>query len=241
MLEFLNQTSQFFTRPLLDLLTTFEGLPIATAFILGMIGALAPCQITGNISAIAFYGNKSVTSKYSKNDLLFFVLGKIFVFSALGMLVWIAGNEIKSELTPLFSWSRKLMGPFIILMGVMAAGWIKWNMISRLSNIPIIKKEKAGPFLLGASFSIAFCPTMFILFFGTLMPLVLTSKTGFVLPLIFSLGTSLPFVIIVALIATFSDQGNVLKKSRNIGRKVQISFGIFLIMIGIMDTLTYWI
>lgn len=224
----------------MDLLSSYEEIPIIAAFILGLVGALAPCQITGNISAIAYYGNKSLASQSTTTNIIFFVLGKVFVFSALGILIWVAGTEIKSQLTPFFSWSRKFIGLFIVLLGVFTAGWIHLNKLPYSSKLPLIKNNKFGSFLLGSSFSIAFCPTMFILFFGALMPIVLSYEFGFILPFLFGVGTSLPFILIVYLISTFSDKGKILKKSRRIGKIAQVTLGILLIVIGIIDTITYW-
>lgn len=64
---------------------------ISTSFIcilLGIVGTLAPCQLTGNISAITLYGNQSLQKRYAWKHILLFILGKIIAFTTLGLLVW---------------------------------------------------------------------------------------------------------------------------------------------------------
>ncbi len=58
----------------------------------------------------------------------------------------------------------------------------------------------AGAFLLGAAFAFAFCPTLFLLFFGLTIPLALASPVGVIYPALFALGTTLPLLGLAALL-----------------------------------------
>lgn len=93
---------------------------------------------------------------------------------------------------------------------------------------------------MGVSFTLAFCPTMFVLFILTLMPVVMTISYGLILPSIFGIGTSLPLLLVIFLIWYFGANGAILKKSRKIGAITQKVAGLLLFVIGIFDTLTYW-
>src|SRR5690625_7509017 len=95
-------------------------------------------------------------------------------------------------------------------------------------------------FLMGGSFTLAFCPTMFVLFLLTLMPIVLVTSYGVVLPAVFGIGTSLPLLIVIVLIWYFGASGAILKRSRKIGTITQKIAGVLLLIIGLLDTLTYW-
>ena len=53
----------------------------------------------------------------------------------------------------------------------------------------------------GVLFAFAFCPYSGVLFFGVLIPLILKSASGLLLPSIFALGTGLPVIIFSFLIA----------------------------------------
>src|SRR5690606_5444993 len=107
------------------------------------------------------------------------------------------GREFQDVLPNYFSVFRKLMGPLFILIGLVLFGFVKMRWLDSVSRLfPLRKKEgKLGSFLMGVSFSIAFCPTMFTLFFFSLMPIVLTSPYGAVMPSVFAVGTSLPVLI----------------------------------------------
>ncbi|HJV31922.1 MAG TPA: sulfite exporter TauE/SafE family protein, partial [Bacillales bacterium] len=194
--EILTKISNFLSGPFFVLVDETREIPLLAAFLLGLVGALAPCQLTGNISAITYYGNRSLQTKKQWIEALFFILGKIVVFSGLGLAVWIIGREFQDAITTYFSFFRKLMGPIIIFIGLFLFGVFKLNWISRLSSRISVKNRGGiwGSFLMGVSFSIAFCPTMFVLFFLTLMPMVLKLSYGAILPPIFAVGTSIPLI-----------------------------------------------
>jgi cytochrome c-type biogenesis protein len=242
MYSLLSSISQFLSGPFVVLLHDTKQLPLIAAFLLGLIGALAPCQLTGNISAITYYGNKSLQSKKQWFEAFMFILGKVAAFSGLGLAVWLIGQEFQTSITSFFAVFRKLMGPFIILLGLFLVGIFKLNLQNHLfSLIPNQTRGGVwGSFLMGVSFSVAFCPTMFVLFFLTLMPLVLATSYGAFLPSIFAIGTSLPLIIFIVIIWFLGFNGSLIKKSRKIGLTVQKSAGFFLIIMGVFDTITYW-
>ncbi|WML53731.1 sulfite exporter TauE/SafE family protein [Neobacillus sp. PS3-12] len=242
MYSFLSSISQILSSPFVILLNETKQLPLLAAFFLGLVGALAPCQLTGNISAITYYGNKSLQTKKQWFEACFFILGKVVAFSCLGLAVWIIGRGFQTSITSFFAFFRKLMGPFIILLGLFLLGIIKLNLLNRLFTF-MPKLTMGGlwsSFLMGVSFSIAFCPTMFVLFFLTLMPIVLITSYGAILPTIFAIGTSLPLIVFLLIIWSLGFDGSLMKKSRKIGLIVQKSAGFLLIMMGIFDTITYW-
>ncbi|MCM3164081.1 MULTISPECIES: urease accessory protein UreH domain-containing protein [Metabacillus] len=243
MYEFFSQISNFLSQPFLTLRYTTESIPILSAFILGIIGALAPCQFTGNLGAITIYGNKSVQKSMAWSEVVLFILGKIVVFSGLGLVVWLLGSEFESTLTLYFPWIRRVVGPILIFIGLFMIGLIKFRKSLSLGSIPdrFLKKGKLGSFLMGVSFSLGFCPTMFVLFFVSLMPMVVSVSYGAVLPTIFAIGTSLPLIIAIFLIWYFELSGKLMKKKgRKLGSVVQKLAGWIMIILGILDTLTYW-
>jgi cytochrome c-type biogenesis protein len=102
MYEFFSKLSNILSEPFINLIYGTEGIPILFAFILGIVGALAPCQFTGNIGAITLYGNKSLQKGLAWSEVVFFTLGKILTFTALGLLAWSLGNEFQREITGFF-------------------------------------------------------------------------------------------------------------------------------------------
>lgn len=242
MYQVLSDISRLLSQPFYSMIYDSNQIPLIAAFVLGLIGALAPCQLTGNLSAITFYGNRSLQSNKQWIEVMYFILGKLFVFSILGLFVWIIGQEFQQFITMFFSWFRKFIGPFILLLGLFLFGWIRLSWINKISaNIPqYTKKGKLGSFFMGVTFSIAFCPTMFVLFFVTLMPLVLQSSYGVILPAVFGIGTSIPLIGFLLIIWFLGIDGSLLKRSRRFGKTVQKTAGVILIIIGLLDTITYW-
>lgn len=243
MYQYFSQISNIFTQPFLNIAQSTEGIPILFAFLLGIVGALTPCQFTANLGAVAVYGNKSMQNKIAWVEVIFFTLGKIVVFSLLGFIVWMLGSEVNSNLTLYFPWFRKAVGPILVIIGLFMLGVFKFYKTISLGKIPekLIKKGKAGSFLMGVSFTLGFCPTMFVLFFITLMPMSLSVSYGAVLPSIFAIGTSLPLILAIFLIWYFGLSGKFMRKQgRKLGLIVQRGAGVIIIILGILDTITYW-
>ncbi|PFZ57326.1 cytochrome C biosynthesis protein [Bacillus wiedmannii] len=224
--------------PLMDVANATKSIPLLFAFLLGIVGTLAPCQLTGNISAITLYGNQSLQKGHAWKHILLFILGKIIAFTTLGLFVWFLGKEIQQILTLYFPWLRKIIGPLLILMGLMLAGIIKGRNFFPIKFIR--KQNEVGSCLLGFFFSLAFCPTMFVLFFGTLIPLSFSYNYGYLFPTFFSIGTALPIVVLMFIIFYLGLNGALLKKSRKIGKIIQLITGVLLILIGLYDTTLYW-
>jgi len=242
MYSILSQFSSFVSKPFSNIAYSLETWPIVFAFILGLIGALAPCQLTGNISAVTLYGNRSIQKKIAWKDVIFFTFGKIVAFSLLGVLVWLLGREFEQNLTLYFPWLRKIMGPLLVIVGLFMMGFIKLTgTLNLLKGLNVYKGENPfGSFMLGFSFSLAFCPTMFVLFFMTLMPVVLSSTYGFILPPIFATGTAIPLLIFILIIWFLGGSGMIMKKGRKFGMVIQRFAGVLMLLLGIFDTLTYW-
>jgi cytochrome c-type biogenesis protein len=242
MYQLFAEIGSFFSEPFMNLFYNTRTIPLLAALLLGLVGASAPCQFTGNIGAITHYGNRSLQKGFAWSEIFFFLLGKIIVFSGLGIVIWIFGREIENNFTLYFPWVRKLVGPMLVIMGIYLVGFIKFTKGIQIGRIPekLIKRGRLGSFLLGFSLSLGFCPTMFILFFALLMPMALSVSYGAILPSIFAIGTSIPFLIVIFLIWYFELSGTLMKKGRKIGQIIKQSAGWVLIIVGILDTLTYW-
>lgn len=242
MYSVLSEISQVFSSPITVFLKSYEHSPLIIAILLGCIGAFAPCQITGNISAITFYGNRTIKKEAIWTEVASFIFGKVVIFSLIGWFAWLFGQSFESEMTKYFPIFRKSIGPLLIITGFVLLGIVKLKFVNRVTlHMPVIMSEgKFGSFLLGVSFSLAFCPTMFVLFFVWLMPTVSSSSYGFILPAMFGIATSIPLLIIFALIELFDAKRLIMKKSKNVSNVVQKVTGAILIIIGFFDMITYW-
>lgn len=122
MFDLFNQISGMLSGPIHEIAYGFEHMPILFAFFLGVVGAVAPCQLTSNISAITIYGNKSLVDKVPWLHMFLFIVGKVIVFSVLGIIIWQLGQEVQSVLTALFPVLRKAIGPLLIIIGLFMIG-----------------------------------------------------------------------------------------------------------------------
>ena len=156
--------------------------------------------------------------------------------------MWLLGREFEQNLTLYFPWLRKIMGPLLVIVGLFMMGFIKLTgTLNLLKGLNVYKSENPfGSFMLGFSFSLAFCPTMFVLFFVTLMPVVVSSTYGFILPPIFAIGTAIPLLIFIFIIWFIGGSGMIMKKGRKFGMVIQRIAGVLMLILGIFDTLTYW-
>ncbi|MDI6503251.1 sulfite exporter TauE/SafE family protein [Bacillus wiedmannii] len=238
MFSTISEWSYQLMSPLMDVASATKSVPLLFPFLLGVVGTLAPCQLTGNISTVTLYSNQSLQKGHAWKHILLFILGKIIAFTTIGLLVWFLGKEFQQTLTLYFPWLRKIIGPLLILMGLMLAGIIKSRSFFSIKFIR--KQNEVGSFLLGFFFSLAFCPTMFVLFFGTLIPLSFSYNYGYLFPTFFSIGTALPIVVLMFIIFYLGLNGALLKKSRKIGKIIQLIAGVLLILIGLYDTTLYW-
>ncbi|MEK5486327.1 MULTISPECIES: urease accessory protein UreH domain-containing protein [Lysinibacillus] len=242
MYSVMSTISQFISEPITQLLHGYEHSAWMMAVLLGLIGALAPCQITGNMSAITFYGSRTLHRSSILQEIMFFMMGKVVVFSGLGLLAWLLGQSFETKMTLYFPIFRQAIGPMLLLTGFVLIGLVKFTFLQRLSSKlpPIVKEGKLGAFLMGASFSIAFCPTMFVLFFVWLMPVVASTSYGFILPSIFGVATAVPLIIMLLLLYVFNAKRLIVRTSMKMGRSMQMIAGLLLLLVGMIDTITYW-
>lgn len=244
MYSFFSKMSVFISEPFVNAANT--DIAFIAALFLGFVGSLAPCQISANVAAITYFGNRQFQEKLSWVETSVYILGKIAVFVLLGTFFWFFGQQVAKEFIPFLAYARKLLGPLIILIGFFMIGWIglPFQFGARFSEF--LKKQsdriggKSGAFLMGAAFSLGFCPTMYVLFFGTLMPLAIQSSYGIVLPPVFAVGTAMPFLLFAGLTVGFGLDRVMIKRARRFGSWIQKAAGIFFIIFGISDTLTYW-
>ena len=149
----------------------------------------------------------------------------------------VLGKEIQQILTLYFPWLRKMMGPLLILMGLLLSGIIKEDISSRLNLYEIkMKLVHFTRILLFLSFLSDYVRSIF----GTLIPLSLSFNYGYLFPTFFSIGTALPIVVLMSFISYLGLNGALLKKSRKIGNSIQRIAGFLLILIGFYDTALYW-
>jgi cytochrome c-type biogenesis protein len=242
---FLSQTSVALSVPVKQLADASQ-LPILGVLLIGLVGALSPCQLTTNLSAMAYVSRRAGEGQVW-SEALAYTVGKVLVYTLTGGTVIYLGLQLQQSAIPVVVVTRKIVGPLMILIGFGLLGLIRLrgSFGRRLScwlEARLPKRGLIGAFSLGAVFSFTFCPTLFWLFFGLMIPLAVISAGGWIFPGLFALGTVLPLLVFAGLLASGNDLSSKLTErlSRYQRRISQVSGAVF-ILAGINDTLTYWL
>jgi cytochrome c-type biogenesis protein len=175
-----------------------------TAFVLGIMTAISPCPLATNITAVGFISRDISNRKTVFYKGLVYTLGRAFSYFSLGLILWLGASKMKISLI-FQGWGEKLLGPLLILIGVLMLDLIPIRLPS-VSGIAGRLGEKSrssytGTFLLGMIFALAFCPYSAVLFFMMLMPLAISSPGGLGLPLVYAFATGLPVILFAWLLA----------------------------------------
>lgn len=180
-------------------------IPLLSAFLLGILTSISPCPLATNISAVAYISRDIKTIKYTLLNGLFYVLGRGISYTLLATLIYfgLSGFSIAGIFE---GWGDKVLGPVMILISLIMFGVIKIDLGKGGGKLDKLKERLAdkgyvGSMLLGVLFALAFCPYSGVLFFGMLIPLVVGSTEGLLLPLFFAIGSGLPVLVFSALIA----------------------------------------
>ena len=216
-------------------------IPLLTAFLLGILTSISPCPLTTNITAIAYISKEVKTIKNTLLNGLFYTIGRGISYTLLATLIYFGLSSF--EISRIFQgWGDKILGPVLIIIGLVMFGVIKINFGKGGEKIEKIKiwlsqKGYIGSLLLGALFALAFCPYSGVLFFGVLIPLTLKSAESLLLPPIFALGTGLPVIIFSFLIA-FSMQkvSRAFRIVQKIEKAMRYSVAVIFVGVGIYYT-----
>ena len=240
----LSQFSAALTVPVGDLADRVE-LPVLTVLLFGLVGAVAPCQLTTNLSAMAYVSGRLEEGRPWR-EALAYILGKVLVYTLGGAAVVAVGLQLQAAAIPVVIVARKALGLLMIVIGLGFLGILRLrgSVGSGLSaglQARLPRGGAWGAFLLGVTFSFTFCPTLFWLFFGLTIPLALRSAGGWSFPGLFALGTALPLVAFTGLLAAGSAAaGGLLERLKRSHRLLSRVAGVIFILAGINDTLTYW-
>ena len=180
--------------------------PLLTAFLLGLMTAISPCPLATNITALAFI-SKDVENrrKVFVNGLLY-TLGRAITYTTVGATIFFGASKFHVSRAVQAN-GEKWIGPLLIIIGIFMLGVIKLpgssgKLLQRLADKVKISNGW-GALLLGIIFALAFCPYSGVLYFGMLMPLVLSQQEGLLLLPDFALATALP-VIVLSYVLAFS-------------------------------------
>ncbi len=216
--------------------------PIAVVFILGVIGALSPCQLTTGLGAIALIGRRPRAMQMLAG--LAYVAGKATTYGVLGLLFVTLGGIVASSTIPVVEVVRRLVGPLMILAGLALIGVFRSRLrlgfgdrLAMFASDRLDATRPAGAYALGLAFGLVFCPTLFLLFFGMMIPFAVASPQGAVFPAVFALGTAAPVLVVLTLMWLGFGGG---PPSRKLDVWLTRAAGIIALVVGLNDTIVYW-
>jgi hypothetical protein len=240
----LSQASMAVSLPAKEIADSAQ-LPVLSVFLLGFIGGMAPCQITTNLSSLA-YVSRGLGHRRIWREAAAYALAKVLVYMSIGGAVIFLGLKLDEDAIPVLVLARKAIGPLTLVIGLSLIGLIRlrgsigggWA-ASLHSRLP--QGGVAGAFSLGVVFSFAFCPSLFWIFFGLMVPLALVSSAGWAFPGVFAIGTAVPLILVSATVAASHERSAALSEQLNrIQPKVGRIAGAVFVLVGINDTLVYW-
>jgi cytochrome c biogenesis protein CcdA len=144
-----------------------------------------------------------------------------------------------------YGWlSQLVQGPALAVRELVdAVGWPPASalLLSQRLSIRVAPGSRTSAFLLGVAFSFAFCPTLFLLFFGLTVPLALPSAAGWNFPGLFAVGTALPLLAAGGMMALGLGGGERLVASvARWHRRIKVVAGVVFLAAGLHDTVLYW-
>jgi len=220
-------------------------LSFASALWLGILTSVSPCPLASNVAAISFLSKKITHPALVFISGLAYTLGRMVSYAILGWIIISSLLSVPQAAQFLQKYMGKALGPLLILTGLILLEVITIRLpgllLSQKHHNKLAESGAPGAFLLGFIFALAFCPISAALYFGSLIPLAINSKSGIVLPFIYGIGTGLPvlvFAVAIALgVTSLSHWFNRLSRLEYYMRKIT---AIIFIIVGIYYILVYF-
>lgn len=227
-------------------------IPIATAFLLGLLTALSPCPLATNVTAVCYIARNCMKESHNQSETrlkvlwsgILYTLGRTLAYTILGaFLIYIIrkGADTFGLQQFISEWGELILGPALVIIGLFMLFGNKLHLpkFGFSGDINGVNSGALGSLVLGILFAMAFCPTSGLFYFGMLIPMSAEATAGYLLPLIFSIATALP-VLVVAWILSYSMQslGQVIGKITLFQKWFNILVAILFIGIGIYYSIT---
>jgi cytochrome c-type biogenesis protein len=222
---------------------TALALALGTAVWLGLLTAISPCPLATNVAAIAFVSRESSSPRRAFAAAAAYTLGRSLAYVALAAVAVFAMTRLLSVSAFLQGTFYKLLGPFLILVGMALTGLISVGPGGGGGAVAAAVQRRSGGGLwtsaaLGAVFALSFCPVSGALFFGGLIPLAVQHSSVLAVPAVYGAATGLPVALFAAAVVTGA--GRLTAKFRALSRfegRARVLTGIVFIVVGVYETL----
>jgi len=215
---------------------------VLSALWFGILTSISPCPLAANIAAISYVGRNVGSPAKTILAGALYSAGRIIAYVALGAAaVWSLMSIVDASRFLQGTFSR-LLGPMLIIVGLILVGVIRFNFSGRgVSDQMQQRVDRAGlwgALPLGAVLALAFCPVSAALFFGSLVPLAIEHRSPVVLPMFYGLGTGLPVVVFAVLLGLGVRQAGVaVKRLATFEQRARLVTAVVFICVGLYETL----
>ncbi len=217
---------------------------VASAFWLGILTSISPCPMATNIAAISFVGRRVDSPFKVFLAGLLYTAGRTITYLVLGILLVSSLLSAPHISHLLQKYMNKLLGPILILVGMLLLELIGFNLSGPGVSEKMQKRVETfglwGALLLGIVFALSFCPISAALFFGSLLPIALKCESGVILPSAYGVATGLPVFAFALLIAAGAKSvGRAYNKLTSFEKWARRITGAIFILVGIYYCLTH--
>jgi cytochrome c biogenesis protein CcdA len=220
------------------------------ALALGLQSAVAPCPMTANMVAMSFIASRAKRPRHVALAGILYVAGQ--ALASVGLATLLVHAAFTGDQAALFlsRWLRSLLGPLLILVGMVLLGlltvpWLgilampwacgslgdRWQ--QRIERLGVL-----GPAALGIMFALSFCPTTAASFFVVLIPACVRHHDAVILPLLYALGAAVPVICLAFIVAYAAHKaGTASNALSRVERWLRRVTGVLFIAVGIYESL----
>ena len=223
-----------------------DGVPLAitTAAWLGILTSISPCPLATNIAAITFIGRRVDSPRASVATGLLYTLGRTLVYVVLAALLVSSLLSAPVVSHVLQKYMNKILGPLLILVGMLLVGLIDFNVKGSGLAARLGKRVETwgiwSGLALGVVFALSFCPGSAALFFASLIPLAVKYESAFALPTVYGAGTALPVLAFaILLVVSTNAVGRAYDRITQFEWWARRVTGVIFIGIGVYFSLAY--
>lgn len=217
---------------------------VPTALWLGILTSISPCPLATNIAAMSYIGRRVDSPRMVLWTGTLYTLGRTLSYLLLGLVLVNSLLAVPAVSQWLQKYMNLLLGPILILVGMVLLGLISVNIRGTGAGEGLRKRVDAmgvwGAALLGMVFALSFCPTSAALFFGSLMPVAVKAESSVLLPAVYGIGTGLPvfaFAVVIALSA--NRVGQIFNRLTQFEKWARWITGVVFVVVGVYFTLAH--
>ena len=217
---------------------------LGTAVWLGILTSISPCPLASNIAALS-YLSKNVQSRGAiLASGASYTLGRVVAYVGVSSIIVTGLLTVFSLSQFIQTWTNRIIGPVLILLGFVLLEWIRIPMPSMGSSERLERLAKGGSpgaAALGFIFALSFCPISAALFFGSLIPLSVEQGSKFLIPSLFGIGTAAPVAVFAVMIAFGARSiGKTYERITLFANWAKRVTGVVFLLAGLYYIVTYW-